>query len=130
MGRGGWTWGRPEVMPGSGGRFQRQGFASVAVLSHFFKQEARLQSPTARAHSARALATRADLESKAGPPTVSVPLGQNSTRADQAPVATICPSPFPPVTPIVSKWVGISFFDVFSCFYTHMSTCTNTGIPP
>lgn len=137
MGRGGRTWGRPEVMPGSRGRFQRQGFASVAVLSHFFKQEARLQSPTARAHSVRALATRAEL----WPPELTwkvksvllltlCPLARISTSADQAPVATVCPSPFPPVIPMVSKLVGISFFNVFSCFYTHMSTCTNTGIPP
>lgn len=58
------------------------------------------------------------------------PLARISTSADQAPVATVCPSPFPPVIPMVSKLVGISFFNVFSCFYTHMSTCTNTGIPP
>lgn len=116
------------------GGVQRQDLTAVAVLSHFFKQEAQLQSLTARACLAWALATRASGENKVTCLMDSVSLAEIQLMQIRLPLPPFTHH-LPTSNPYCQHIGGnlslfLFFFNLFSCFYPHTCICTNVVVPP
>lgn len=110
------TWGRPRWCREVGRAVQRWGLASVAALSHFFKQETRLLSPTAPACWVWAPATTACFENKVGHLNDCVCPWQKTSQWSGSPCR-----PFAHYPSRCQQIGGNPFFlNLFSHFYTHM----------